>query len=139
MFGHILVAIDGSENSLRVLSLARSLARTTDSRLILIYAFPHIPRFLGGDYFEDLAARHRREAERVMEAAAAPLVEEGLPYETEILEGPAAEAILNIAEVRGCGLIMIGAKGYTQLEGHLLGSVSDRVVKHSKCPVLVVK
>jgi len=139
MLGQILVAIDGSKNSVRATDLARELREHCGGRLILVYAFPAIPHFLGQKYMLDLAARHRIEAERVMKEASAPLQENGTPFETEILEGPAAEAILNVAEVRECDLIIIGAKGYTNLEAHLIGSVSDRVVKHAKCPVLVVK
>ena len=58
---------------------------------------------------------------------------------TEILEGPAAEAILRVADTYTCDLIVLGSRGLGTFEGLLLGSVSNTVLQHAKIPVLIVK
>jgi nucleotide-binding universal stress UspA family protein len=57
----------------------------------------------------------------------------------EVLEGPPADAILNVAQVRECDLIVMGSRGRGALAGLLLGSVSHRVVAHARMPVMVVR
>ena len=57
----------------------------------------------------------------------------------EIMQGPAAEAILEVAKTRHCDLIVMGSRGLGQFAGLLLGSQSQKVVQHAECPVLIVK
>ena len=64
---------------------------------------------------------------------------EGVEAERDLAAGPMAEAILKAAEVRGCDLIVLGARGLSDLQGLLLGSVSHKVIQHAACPVLVVR
>ena len=63
----------------------------------------------------------------------------GLTVKVELLEGPMAEAILRVAETRGANLIVLGARGSSSLQGLLLGSVSQKVIQYTTCPVLVVR
>ncbi|MFH1635561.1 MAG: universal stress protein [Chloroflexota bacterium] len=58
---------------------------------------------------------------------------------TEVLEGPPAEAILNVADTRGNDLIVMGTRGRGRLSGLLLGSQSQKVVAHAHCPVLLIR
>jgi nucleotide-binding universal stress UspA family protein len=58
---------------------------------------------------------------------------------TEVLEGSAAEAILEVASTRKSDLIVMGSRGLGTLSGLLLGSQSQKVVQHANCPVLIVK
>jgi nucleotide-binding universal stress UspA family protein len=57
----------------------------------------------------------------------------------EILEGPASEAILRVAETRKPDLLVIGGRGMSTWQGLLLGSVSMAVTQRAECPVLVIK
>jgi nucleotide-binding universal stress UspA family protein len=63
----------------------------------------------------------------------------GTSIKTQILEGPPAEAILSIADVRKIDLIIMGTRGLGRLSGLILGSQSLKVVAHSNCPVLLVR
>ena len=57
----------------------------------------------------------------------------------ELREAPEAEAILEAAGRRQCDLIVMGTRGLGRLAGLLLGSVSQKVVQHAQCPVLLVR
>ena len=58
---------------------------------------------------------------------------------TEVLEEPAADAILRVAEVRQPDLIVMGSRGHGAVASLLLGSVSHRVLAHAYVPVTVVR
>jgi len=96
-------------------------------------------RDLGTPYLEELMARRPAEGDALVREAAAVIDQQGLPYEEEVLEGPAAEAILQVAQVRKVDLIVMGSRGRGRLEAALLGSVSQRVVQEAPCPVLIVR
>lgn len=74
-----------------------------------------------------------------MVAQALALLGELPRLETDVLEGPAAEAILRVAEVRKVDLIVMGTRGLGQLKGLLLGSQSQKVLAHAPCPVLLAR
>jgi nucleotide-binding universal stress UspA family protein len=58
---------------------------------------------------------------------------------TELIEGDAAAAIINVAETRGSHVIVMGSRGLGMLAGLVLGSTSHKVVSHAPCPVLIVR
>lgn len=60
-------------------------------------------------------------------------------YHTHILHGEAAPTILTFAEEHQVDCIVIGSRGLNQFQTFLLGSVSHKVAKRAKCPVLIVK
>jgi len=64
-----------------------------------------------------------------------------LPCEihTELLEGDAASAIIDVATVRKSEIIVMGSRGLGRLAGLVLGSTSQKVVAHAPCPVLIVR
>ncbi|MCK7482230.1 MAG: universal stress protein [Candidatus Moduliflexus flocculans] len=57
----------------------------------------------------------------------------------DLLEGPAAEAILSAAAIRNSDLIVMGSRGMGALKGMVLGSVSTKVFHYAPCPVMVVR
>jgi nucleotide-binding universal stress UspA family protein len=63
----------------------------------------------------------------------------GVPCEEMIVKGKPAEAIVDTAEKAGVDLIVIGSLGMSAIERALIGSVSDKVMRHAKCPVLLVR
>ncbi len=138
MFKNILLAFDGSAHAQKAARLAADLARQYQAALCVVHAYDPVPDYLGEPFLQEVISRRTEAADRVMEQAKALLGE--LPQvETEVLEGPAAEAILRVAEVRKVDLIVMGTRGLGQLSGLLLGSQSQKVLTHARCPVLLVR
>ena len=78
-----------------------------------------------------------------LEAAAAELVRRGrreqVPTSFLIWEGDPAESIVEAATAEGADVIVVGSHGRAALGRALIGSVSDQVVRHAPCPVMVVR
>lgn len=139
MFNEIVVAVDGSQHSQKALDYAKGLAEQCSATLRLVHAFPHISDLLGYDEYESLVARRENAGQLVLDKARQRLGETSVPVKEELLEGPGAEAILSVAEVRQADLIVMGTHGRSSLQGLLLGSVSQKVIHHAHCPVMVVR
>jgi nucleotide-binding universal stress UspA family protein len=138
-FKNILLAVDGSEQSMKAAIVAADLARSLDTALIVLTVFEHVPGILGDIEREKVIAAHMSEAEQIMEAAREIIGKIPGEITQEILEGPPAEAILRVQEIRNCDLIIMGTRGRGRLAGLVLGSVSQKVLAHAQSPVLFVK
>ena len=139
MFKKILLATDGSPHAEKALEYARDLALRDNAQVIVVHAFKPVPVYLDELEEKQAAARHVAAGREVAEKAAQKLQEAGLDVVVEVLEDPAAEAILRVANTRQCDLIVMGSRGYGTLTSLLLGSVSHRVLAHAHIPVLVVR
>jgi nucleotide-binding universal stress UspA family protein len=139
MFKKILLATDGSAHAQEALAYAQELAVRDQARVVVVHAFNPVPTYLGDQPRNRVAARHVSAGEGVASQAAEALRKAGVDVVVEILEGPPAEAILKVAQVRGCDLIVMGTRGLGALTSLLLGSVSHRVLAHANIPVMIVK
>jgi nucleotide-binding universal stress UspA family protein len=139
MFTKMLLATDGSPSAAEGARYAGQLAQLTGAQVVVLYAYPRVPAFLGEPDFSRLVHENLAEAERIVAPVVDELVARGVDASGEILEGPPAEAILAVAENSRCDLIVMGTRGYGQLTGMLLGSISHKVLAHATAPVLVVR
>ena len=137
-FGNILVAYDGSDHSRRALDTAVEIAQSFHSRLTILHAFDKVPLILGDDETERFIERAMSKGRDKLAEASLQLHDINVDFTTVIVEGPAAEAILRVAEVERFDLIVMGSRGLGMVQGLLLGSVSYRVLHHATIPVLVV-
>jgi nucleotide-binding universal stress UspA family protein len=147
----ILVATDGSEEAELAATTAAILAQKTGSELHVVHVFgigsvgpPVYPEAtdLQGEALEEEAE------ERISEQRAREVLEEavgkvrsagGTVVEAHLLEGRTAPEIVALAEEIGAGLIVMGSRGRGGIRRALMGSVSDSVMRHAHCPVLVVR
>ena len=132
----ILFAYDGSEESRRALRYAERLV-ADDSVIVISVATSLIeaPRTVE---WTDPSIERERLAEQLEEVRD---LMAGAGVQAEIIStigNPAAE-ILSAAESRAVELIVVGRRGQSAVERFLMGSVSDRVVQHAPCDVLVVR
>jgi len=139
MFERILLATDGSSHAERALEYARDMALRDDAMVIVVHAFEAVPSYLGEPMKGDLTARHVNRGRKIAERAVTELEDAGVDVDAEVLQGPPAQAVLDVAEAREVDLIVMGTRGQGELTSLLLGSVSHRVLAHSHVPVMVVR
>ena len=138
MFKKILVATDGSENANEAVRNAASLASMASAEAVLVL---HVCPACTADI--DLQDTNRKIAERIVEDAGSIVSTEGTDVQL-IIEGDyppesVGLAITDVAREKKVDLIILGSRGLSEVKGLLLGSVSNKVVQHADCPVLVVK
>jgi nucleotide-binding universal stress UspA family protein len=138
MFESILLAVDGSSDAKEASKYARDLGLREDAQVIVVHAFEPVPSYLGEPDGSRVSAKNISEGRRIAQQSAQDLEEAGLDVVVEVLEGPAAKAILSVADVRQPDLIVMGSRGHGDLTSLLLGSVSHRVLAHAQVPVLIV-
>jgi nucleotide-binding universal stress UspA family protein len=134
----IVLAYDGSEGAEKAVALTRSLAAKYRAHVVVVVAFHHVSH-MGSAIPTSNDIRDIHDSVTLAEALVAELTREGLSAESDVLEGPPADAIINVATTREADLIVMGSRGFGQFTGLLLGSVSDRVVHYSTVPVLVAR
>ena len=154
----LLVAVDGSEHSEKVVDISCDLAKRLSAKITLLFVSPY--KELLKDYESyvkagdvvGLAFRQRTaenavaidEYSRVVgDAVLSSLTDRakanGLECETVFETGNAAEKIIEIAEQRKAGIIVVGLRGlHGAVSSRSLGSVSRRVLENSALPVVVV-
>ena len=147
MFKHILVPTDGSELSRQTVSRAISFAKEAGARITAFFAKPEYPIAYFGEgalidpttpeKFAELAEQQAAEylGDVVAQCQAAGVecstasATSDIPY----------EAIIEAAETSGCDLIFMASHGRRGISGMLLGSETNKVLTHSKIPVLVYR
>lgn len=138
----MLVAVDGSEMSERVLAVVRDLASSTGAEVELIHVAPPDPDFVGYEVgpesVRNAVAHERREEHRDVQELARTLREGGIAAKGVLVQGPIAEAIVERAERLEADLIVVGSHRRGRVARAVLGSVSEAVVRASTRPVLVV-
>ena len=146
----ILLATDGSEEATLAAQTAIDLANKTGSELHVVYARiqPYSRAFYEG-YEEgvDVGAYLQDESEELTRRGQGRLDEQVRKIKAAGGSGPQAHyrvgrpdaEITALAEEMGAGLIVVGSRGLGGIRRTMLGSVSDSVVRHAHCPVLVVR
>ncbi|MGB9833900.1 MAG: universal stress protein [bacterium] len=145
MFKRILVPVDGSEESKKAVLVAKELVERFEASVTLIYVLPPLTLIATAAPGEEkilqaipeLIDFRQKEGNEILEA----LIKIFPPgtADKNLLEGHPARCILNYAREGNFDLILIGSRGMSRISGFLLGSVSDAVVHHAHCPVLVVR
>lgn len=137
----IVVPVDFSVESKKALRYASKLAAQFGSVLRLVHVVEPAP-FLN-DVPNVIITRSEAEVSKEslnkLQSLAQEEIEELIPVQTEVRVGKPYHEIVSAAKVLGADLIVIATHGYTGLKHALLGSTAERVVRHAKCPVLVVR
>jgi nucleotide-binding universal stress UspA family protein len=134
----ILLATDSSEEAALAARTAVDLADKTDSELHVVYVGEFVPTFFAETEVEP--AQVEREARELLEEQVKSIEGAGgAVAETHLRLGRADREITHLAEEIDAGLVVMGSRGRGGLRRALMGSVSDSVVRHAHCPVLVVR
>ena len=138
MIGHILLAFDGSEPSLKALALALELARRHQARL-LVLTVAEVPEFPEEVETVALVEQSRAYHQRLLDGVRERLRSSDVRCEFHLVVGHPARQILAEAERRGIDLIVLGHRGHGMLDRWRLGSVTHRVISYAECAVTVVR
>jgi nucleotide-binding universal stress UspA family protein len=136
----LLVAVDGSPGSEKALAYASLIASKFDSNIVVVVAYdpPVTVRRRGILEVEGARAEMKSDAKEIASEAVELLNGRGLDARAIVVRQDPAEAIIETAEAEGADMIVMGRRGLGRLKGLLVGSVSERVVRHADTPVVLV-
>jgi nucleotide-binding universal stress UspA family protein len=134
----ILIGVDGSKYSLDAVKATAKLAAERGIEAVtLINVIPIAVSEMGP--FPVAAPPEDIEAWEIFEQPKAVLKEAGVEARLLLREGDPAYEIIQVAKIEGYDLIVVGHRGLSPIKAFLLGSVSNRIVEHAPCSVLVVR
>lgn len=141
MYANILIAVDGSEESLEAVRQAVSLVqRGLRAEIALVNVQePASLLELATQDSDAIAAAAVEAGEHLMAEGAALLDAAGVGYSMEVVLGEPATVLVDMAEEIDADLVLLGARGMGAIESVLVGSVSKAVISRCTRPVLVVK
>jgi len=141
MFHKVLVAIDGSSQSLKSLERAVDEAKTWNAELHAIYVvevglFSSLPV---DNTWEVMYSLLEKEGKEILSSATKRAADAGVEMTIHLKQGHAGQEIISLAEALGVDLIVVGSLGKSDIERLLLGSVSSFVVLNSRITTMVVR
>lgn len=147
MAGIVVLCTDGSEASVSALRAALGVVGPDVDPVVVTVTEPPDPSLLTGtgmaggtispEAYATIEAERAAEAATVVATVAATLGLEGA--RTEVLTGRTGPTLCTFAEGEGAAAIVVGTRGHGGLRRAVLGSVSDHVVRHAPCPVVVAR
>jgi nucleotide-binding universal stress UspA family protein len=143
MFKRILVPLDGSELAEQALPVAAQIARASDGSLLL-FGVVTTPVEYGPPYVAPVNGYGIEQAElkkmsEYLQRAASSSILAGVPVETQAMTEAVAPAILTAEQTYQADLVVMSSHGYTGIKRWMLGSVAQKVARHSSVPVLVLR
>jgi nucleotide-binding universal stress UspA family protein len=139
VFKKILWATDGSQYADRALDLAKSLASQDGAPLLAFHSVEHLAGPGARGSFPKAADEDERQTK--ISGQVKDLTDQGVNVTLKVVQGGmtgAAHTIAEVAKEEGVDLIVVGTRGHTALAGLLLGSVTQRLLHITPCPVLAV-
>ena len=138
----ILVPVDFSENSQKILRTAVEFAARFKAEVVIVFVVqsfddysgffvPHMPII-------QLEEEMVKSAKEKMKSFAAETLNGSVVHSTAILSGDVVEEINSFAAKEKADLIVMGTHGYKGLDKILFGSVAEKIVKTAPCPVLTI-
>src|SRR5512144_124341 len=146
-YKNLLVATDGSKLSDKAILHAIDLARAMKGTLTAFYSAPDypMPAYADGVVYEPVSKKEyaklaAADAQRILEAVADKAKSAGVECKTTYTIAAAPwEAILAAAKKNKCDAIVMASHGRRGISAILLGSETQKVLTHSKLPVIVVR
>ena len=140
----ILLATDGSEDATLAARVAASVSATTGREVHVVHVLERLPRYtypgVTPEIYSFVDNERKERAMELLARATDRVRNEGAKVaEAHLREGPIVDEILDASNELQVGLIVMGSRGLGWVKNLLLGSVSEGVVHHSRCPVLVTR
>ena len=135
----ILCPIDFSEFSVKAYDYAQSLAWHYKAELLVQHVLYSYPAFYIDESYKVICRKLRTDALRKLTEFAKRQTRTKVQPQCVVQEGNASDNILSFAETKGVNLIVMGTHGLRGVDRLMLGSVTERVLRKARCPVLVVR
>jgi len=150
----ILVAVDGSESAQKAAQKAAELAEDLEAEVTLIHVytetaqipvnqFNEVASYLSAETMESIMEQQedtiKDKRQKILDNDAQFFKEKGMEVEKILLHGDPADEVCEYAAENNFDLIVVADKGHGKVERFLLGSISDKIVRHAKTSVMVVK
>ena len=138
----ILVPIDLSATAAGVIEAAASLAKSMNGKLVLLHVVQ--PPIITSDYgiamenLEELVAVSEKTASKQLAAMKEKYSKDELPVETVQVVGSPVNLILDESRRQDAAYIVMGSHGHTALYDLLVGTTTHGILKHARCPVVIV-
>lgn len=146
MYANILVAVDGSEASKRAVDEGIRMAKLSGGKLTAVYALDQSAAFTYAGACDPhlLTDTARQVARSFLDEACAKMQALGVAGNSEIVETQGiaediAGCLARCAERLGAELVVMGTHGRRGMRRMVIGSVAERFVRHSTCPVLLIR
>lgn len=153
VFKVIYVPVDGSEGSIKATQTALAMAQPMDAKVVLLFAFPEnayelfgIPaefateeqfKYLNPENFAQLRANNANQAFTKVKEALGDAANQ--ISDQHLIGGEPAQAVIDFVDNTDGALIVVGSRGLSRVRGLLIGSVSQRLMQHAHCPVMIIR
>lgn len=140
-YKRILVAVDGSQEAEKAFRKAVEVAKRNNASLVLAHVIDTRAYQSFSTFDGSIADNAREEAKKILEEYKEYAKKEGLSEVEVVLEFGSPKVIIakQIPESENIDLIMLGATGLNAVERIFVGSVSEYVIRHARCDVMVVR
>jgi nucleotide-binding universal stress UspA family protein len=137
----ILIPIDGSDYSFRAAELGVSIAKLVGAQVTVVYVIDTVvlDRIARVTELENVELELKQDGERYINYVLGLAGKQNVKVASLLAKGRPFEQIVHFAKDLGMDLIVMGTYGRWGAERILIGSVAERVIEYSSCPVLVVK
>ena len=148
MYKTIVVGTDGSETATFAVDHAIELAKATGATVHVVTAHHKMSAGIaalgaeaGGPAFDthEVNQSIALQSEKICEGALRRAKDAGVPAESHVQAGDAADVIISVAEAVEAGLVVIGNRGMSGVKRFVLGSVPNKVSHHCPCNLLIVQ
>lgn len=150
----ILVAVDGSQSSINAAEKAAEITKGMQAEATLIHVytetaqipvnqFNEVASYLSAETLENIMKDQEdtisAKRQKILDRASESFEAKGVSPKTVLINGDPAETICEYASENDFDLIVLADKGHGKVERFLLGSISNKIVRHCKSSVMVVK
>jgi len=134
----VLVPVDFSENSKKILEAAGYFSGMCQAQLHVVFVVQSFDDYSGFFVPHMPVAKFEEEMVQAAEKKMEKFLEGHQNVEATVLVGDVSEEIIRHAEESGMDMIIMGTHGYKGLEKVMFGSVAEKIVRSSPCPVLTI-
>lgn len=137
----ILIPTDGSDYGMRAAEYGVSIAKMLDAQIMVVYVIDDVvlDQISKVTEHEDVERELKQDGQRHINYVLGLAKKEGVKAASLLAKGRPFDQIVHLAKEQNMDLIVMGTYGLKGAERILIGSVAERVIEYSPCPVLVVK